>query len=50
MAKRKRPNKNHQANTPRKLSKREKRMKLIVYIMVAVMLGSALLTGLAQLL
>ncbi|GEM_PF-4124698 len=39
---------NHNMQTERKPSKKEKRNKLIVYLMIIVMLGSALTTVLAQ--
>lgn len=45
MAKRKKKNSN--TNVVRKPSKRDRRMKMIVYLMVIIMLGSVLTTGLA---
>ena len=49
MAKRKKPKMNQKNDSVRKPSKRDRRMKLIVYIMVIIMLGSVLTTGLAYL-
>ena len=50
MAKKRKAKSNQQVQTERRPSKREKRMKFIVYLMVIIMLGTALLTGLAQIL
>ncbi|WP_440895796.1 stressosome-associated protein Prli42 [Amphibacillus sp. Q70] len=50
MAKRKKPNHHNQTNVAHKPSKRDRRMKMIVYLMIIAMLGSVITTGLAYIL
>lgn len=50
MAKKRKAKSNQRAQTERKPSKREKRMKLIVYLMIIIMLGSVVGTVLTQIL
>jgi len=48
MAKKRKAKSNKQMQTERKPSKREKRMKFFVYLMIIAMVGSVLASGLAQ--
>lgn len=50
MAKKRKAKSNQQVQTERRPSKREKRMKFIVYLMIIIMLGSVVGTVLTQLL